>query len=361
MVSYKELLPRSQRPSYSSNDGSIDFLLKIGDGMELVQNSVSISGRLDVFPTGGAIINKAQQLYLDHYCGVHALFDDWNTEMMNGISEHLSNYGRYIKMHTLCNKNSTELATSSKYGLELKCGQDENSPALMAGPGVAAAGTGVGAVPFNFRPRIAINRSNRNIKSKEVGDVVLSFRLVDPRKAFSGDDLDATTTYSISDLKLHYIIQPASSEGGKLTMNVISSTKHSISSELSHLEIELPIATESVSHSYCETSELADDDLKIENPDITKVRWSFNDSNQRYISYELDNDQEILLNYIYSMGGKMNHHDIKPLNKDSTWGTGLSFLGLVPAKTKVGLDITSNADSTDVKTVFSFYSGLVEV
>ena len=101
-MQYKELSPRSQKASYASGE-SIDFLLKIGQGMELLRNSITLHGVLKYTKTdGNTPIAYNDDIMYSHRAGVHNFFDSFVTEMQGtGISENLNEYPRYVNQHAI--------------------------------------------------------------------------------------------------------------------------------------------------------------------------------------------------------------------------------------------------------------------
>lgn len=364
MSMYKEV--RAAKDSYTSDD-SIDFLLKIDPGMELVKGSVYLCGYLKFRKTNANTkIVFSDDVNYDHYAGIANFFDNFVTELRGPsgsmIIENLGNYPRYVKQQMICTQSSKDLGTNSKHQQELRCSIDAQSRYLLIGDDTT------NQTMFSHKLKSAVNRSNRNINDKDVDSIYESFRFRNLYKSVYGAQVLVQNflTYTVTDLKLVYKVQPAQPTNIPLIFNIVSNERHTLSSAVTNLELEVPVASKSVSSTFANVSaaspnNVAYNDMLVSNPNITRIDYKFNDSNSRLVSFTMDNNKEILSHYLYSMNGTQQSHDLRQNNLNGTFGIGLNFFGLIPPKTKVSVEIHSNANTNQIYNLYNFYNGVVEV
>lgn len=355
---FKETFPRSQKDSYNPND-NISFLIRIPDGMELVRGSITVQGEL-LYTKNGAKINLlTDNIFFDGQAGIHCFFDNWVTNVQSvGITEHLNEYARYVKMLEQVNSNDVERMTTSVKNLELKCAGKKNSTALLAGLAVDS-----GRTPFSFKPMIAINRSNRNISSNDFQEVVINFVLQDQYKAcYGATNVPAQNpSYTIQGLKITYMTQPAQVASEPLSMKTVSLLRHTVDSQLTNVEMVLPIDTLSMASSLVLRTNWQANNQAIDAVNVSLAKFTFNDSNGKLVSFNVENYQE--LQWFYSKVLMLNEDGVDSLSPvTSNYGIGINFEDEQKAGNKVTLQLRTDADGNNiVYELFSYLSGTIQL
>lgn len=388
MVMYKELSTSNGSKTVFSPGDQFDFLLKTGMGNELIANSICIEGVLYIVTNkasalpdtvGGPTLQYYDDVQYHSECGIHAFFQQFHTALMggkvNGGIENLQSYPRYVRMSTIALKDQEAISLESTSIKELKCTMDAQSRSVMIGNnvpttivgGVIVPGNAEFGTPFSFRPMIALNRTMRNMRYDEIGDVTLSCTLSQVIQALYGTGVFGVgaipgLTYTIKDLKLRYAYQPAQKYDMPLEMRTVSMTDYGISSSTSYNVLEVPGNTESIVTSFANDQALAVDDISIVNPNISLVKWNYNDENNIGVSFELLTIEEMLVQYIYAMNDTLKSNSIRPLNANTKFSVGMNIGSLIPQKTKVTCQFQTDADGVGIKySVFSYFNSILQI
>ena len=354
MKQYLNTKPRSDKDSYQPLD-EMDFKIKIPDGYEFIVGSLELAGRLYYYrdSTTNTPLNVGDQVFFDHYAGAHNFIDYIESKLTNfGVIEsNFFEYSRAIKMQALASTTSDELANDSKYTRELRCGGDDQSTQVLRGSGAS--------VPFSVRLQCALNKANRNFGADDVGDIEMNLRLKSHLRACYGTDnvALANASYSIRNLTLTYAVQPKTASG-ELVFEIMTMNQQPVNSQLTFMELDLPIPTESVSCTLATQAEINANSMAVHDPNVEEIEWLFNDQNGRLFSFRLDNREEIIANYKRSLSSSPID-DLRATDVSSNWGIGLNFLNVMPKGTKIGLNLKCDADAGAGRTyqMFCFYKG----
>ena len=360
-TTYHEVYPASQKDSYTNE--YVDFIIQPPPNSEIVQGSFNVQGDLKM-EKAGAQIAFDDKIYFDHHAGVACFFDSFIVQMENGVTESkFLHYARHEKMRTICMTSSDELINDSKHHIQWKCASDLQTTQLLRGDTPTTH-----SLSFSFAPSICINRSSRNIKVSEVGNITLSVRLQNPIRAVYGADVTPANniTYTITNLRIQYQAVPAQAHSDKLMFNITSMNQYTINSKQANVEIILPIATQTMSCTFAREADLlptAEGQQSIYHPTVNRLIWRFNDENKRNLSYNLESPVEILANYKSSMssGADSEIDDLRLTDVESNYGVGINFSGTMAKGNKVSMEIDSNADSTNILQLFCYFRGLVAV
>jgi hypothetical protein len=357
---FQETFPRSQKNSYNPNDNP-RFLLKIPANMELIKNSIAIQGVLKYTKNAAVLaFTPNNDIKYDPQAGVHCFFDNWVTQISQlGITEHLAEYPRYVKMIEQVNSNEVERVCMASKNIELKTSGEKNATQMLVGK--------AGSTNFSFKPIFAPNRSNRNMSSKDFSQVEISFVLQDQFKACYGADNTTANNcaYTIEGLKMVYMTQPKSQQSeGPLQFKTVSVAKHSIDSQIANIEMVLPINTMSIASSASRRTNLGgtNNNQNIDVIGVNSVKYMFNDTNGKLIAFNMDNYQELM--YQYSRVLQMNEDGIDSLApKTKNYGIGLELGSEQAAGNKVTMLINSDADTGNniVYELFTYYHGIVGI
>lgn len=358
---YREAYPRSQKDSYSPNE-NITFLVKIPDGYEMQRGSIKLHGNLRYRRNGAVIDTAADEIYFDAMSGVHNFFDNWTSSTSGvGIVEHLNEYSRFVKMLQMNNSNDLGRGVSTAQNVELKAVGDLVTNTLLAGVG--------GTMPFSMKPVIALNRSNRSIRSSDMASFQVQFKLQDPLLACYGLDNIAgnNVSYTMTGLKMSYTIAPQGSDKatGPLMFKTVSVLKHTVDSRLANIEVVLPIDSKNMVTSCATLANLQTNSMSTDYIDIDNVKYLLNDSNGKLISFDLKTDLEIVHFYSQAMKGLLSEpiDSLLPATYKTRFGFGMTFDSQLKASTKVSIELQSDADAGAGLTyqLFTYMTGMIEV
>ena len=113
---FRSVYPLAQRETYQANE-LVDFTISF-PGMQLVMNSLAITGRVRVVNQGNPV-NPDAGVGRDEHVGHHAYFTNITTSSTTkGLIESFSNYPRYIKMHADTTMPSTGLGVQTATAME---------------------------------------------------------------------------------------------------------------------------------------------------------------------------------------------------------------------------------------------------
>lgn len=306
---YRVAFPTPKLDYYIAND-TPEFELT-PETSSLKAGSVYVTGKLNVRRNvtnynnspSGDIIDTAERVYLDPYAGVHSLFRRWNTAIAQGTLENIDEYPRLVRMIAECTMYKDDMTAESDKQMALQCGQREFGHTVL----LPAVGDDPYSMPFAFRPLITINSSSADIPFRRSGMTSITTMLTPLPEAFFGLDYDDTCAYWISDLTMHYEVVPDDGNNDPITFQLFQNIPRTIESNTSNIEALVAGMSNSMACSFLQSSLL---DQPFQNnyiqtcvvPNITRVQFAFNDSDNVRIAYPIENNEELELNYERSLG-----------------------------------------------------------
>ena len=143
--------------------------------------------------------------------------------------------------------------------------------------------------------------------------------------------------------------------------------KSNLNSELSNHSSRVPAICDSMSASFIsldrEVSQFHKNTTLEKPPNVSNVKFMFNDSTSSYITYELRNNLEILDEGIKSLS-KGSHSSVRPdlLSANESYIIGLDFGEPIDlSKQKFNIQIQSEVTSTNSMLMFQYYHSLVSI
>jgi hypothetical protein len=102
---------------------------------------------------------------------------------------------------------------------------------------------------------------------------------------------------------------------------------------------------------------------QMELPNVSAVNFLFNDSENRFITYEIKNNVDLLNRYLEAFGSKVGENDasLQKIEANKAYGIGLGFQGVLDLSTqKFTTQITSDVSNTNPYTAyFYFFNNIV--
>ena len=357
------IFAQAPKASYSEND-QIEWVMTF-ENKRLVANSVRVSGTLRV-QHGGSNLVHGQKIYMDGQVGIHSFWDNWNVSMDNiGFVEQLNQYGRYVKQINQTNQTSLQAQSETDKTVELLCGDDTQTAFLLQGMSDPPSGSTT-ACPFEFKPKFCLNKMTANLPYKKSGSVRVSVKMTPLINALYGSTVDATTTYTIENLELHYQVVPDAGAGGDLVMETSSMIRTMLSSTNQNVSSKVPLISYAVTGNFIKSSEsntYANNSFAMQEPPaVDRVTFHINDNNQ-LVSFPLISQEEILLNYLDAAGSnRYNDLRLSKLREGESYGVGLAFGGGVDfSNMKFGMNLLTSVSNAEPYVLFLFFHGVIKL
>lgn len=342
---YKSIYPTSQRSEYLENT-NVSFRLSF-EGQQIVQNSVRLCGNLSVSTIGGSSY--------DAPTGIHGAISQVSVEMAKrGMVESLQALPRWMKMQSETRQNDTEILSNSVNTTSLTLARDDQTTKFLDGV------KELNVLPFACRLNCCLNNANGAIRWSRTGAITLNLRLASKDQFLTGTT--AATAYKLTNLELMYQTVPEQKSNKPVQSSTYYMVKHTLNSANSSINTKIPQNVQSVSASFI----LADrENNKDYNnlecavlPSVSRVQFTFNDS-QNLVLQNMSSEQEILYNYLRSMGVRdFNNIRVNTLvNESKSYGIGLNFYR--PVSERVGLEIVSGVQSNTPTSMYLYFRSVI--
>lgn len=329
------VLPENSASTYTEFD-NVDFLCTF-EGRKMLGNSVRLVGDLRV-KDAGTDIDRTKQVYLDPQVGAHSFIETVATTFQTkGQIENLTGYARLVGM--------TEDGTldplsqmNSENKCELKAPKKEMTLLEMIGENTGATTSINDKCSFSVRPMFVLNATSgvgsndTSISYKKTGAIRVVFTLARVFNALQGADVDSNITYELSNLRLEYTSVPEDNVANKTFHRIKYHIRQTVLSSRSNVSSKVPAVVSGVSCSFVRASEENDGAsnglARQFLPLIDQLSFLFNNNTNEYISYKLDDREEILMRYIESMRNTgQNSMSLRNLKANESFGVGLYFGG----------------------------------
>jgi hypothetical protein len=360
---YASSLPEQVKSSYTEYD-TIDFVLSFPQ-RAVNLGSVRLEGVLDVLK-GGSAIGAGDEIYLDRFVGAHSVLESVQTQVDGNQIENCDNYARYVKMVSTATTGQGSMNNSENV-CELKAPMHEMTKATLRGevPKTQPSTAKRNAPDFSIKPKMALNSGMGSLKYSRSGDIRLSFNLARVGSVIWGSGVDATCSYSLKDLRVSYTTIPEDEAEDEVRMHTKTSLKQSIQSSLANISVKAGIMASAVSVSFLRQ---ADENVIQANqtalnklPTLTETQFLMNDSTNSYVSFVIQDDEELTGRYIDSfMDTGKNALSRTNLAANDGFGVGLRFaVGdgdmLDLRNNKFGLQLNSAVSSSDPFVVYMYF------
>jgi len=373
--------------AYTEHD-NVDFNLNF-PGRALVCGSVRLEGDLIVKYDGTNTNDGTKRVAIDHLIGANAFVGGCVTQFQTGgIIENATELPRYCKM-VACGNNTAIDMLEGKHCCELRSPDKKISEKLLMprypsdiGGGNASEhlGSGFGELgqngileinpDFSIKPKICLNSvasPNSLLNYSSCGEIKLSFNLARNLEALYGEDATSAVSYEIHNIEVCFTSVPEPSSQSALVLRTNMCLKSNLNSELSNHSSRVPAICDSMSASFVsldrEVSQFHKNTTLEKPPNVSNVKFMFNDSTSSYITYELRNNLEILDEGIKSLS-KGSHSSVRPdlLSANESYIIGLDFGEPIDlSKQKFNIQIQSEVTSTNSMLMFQYYHSLVSI
>lgn len=383
---------------FDTLDFSVDF-----SGRSMVAGSVRFEGELrvrdNVQPGGNDILDGAR-VVVDHMIGAHALVQSCVTQTLNhGIIENVTNLPRLAKMKTSATKDVNDMCQSDML-CELRSPDKKIQEKLMLRKTPSDIGGGAegqannqqhrgssfanfvrysGGVlginlpayenpDFSLKPAIVLNQvvgGSKLVNYTTTGTIKISLNLGRNAEVLYGEDM-VNHAYTIINPRICFVSVPEQAKQAPISLRSSVCLKSNIVSTLSNTSSRVPSICDSCSLSFIQLAR--ENNAQFNNtaleqlPNVTAVRFMFNDSTNKYVAYELKTTPEILGEGLkaLSTGTATNDVRLDKLAANEGYIAGLKFGEAVDlSRQKFSVQIASGVQTANPYCMYQYFHSLV--
>jgi hypothetical protein len=368
MIRYHQSLPQNAKDFYSEYD-TVDFQLTF-ENRNLVNSSIRIEADVDVYSAGTTKIAVTDKIYIDNQIGGHGFFSGITTELQSSsVIENITEYPRYVKMQSEAS-NSPEDVFNSDKTCELRTpGRKITNSMLMGIVDDAGKITPANSrtIDFSIKPLFCLNQMSSDLPYSKSGAVNISLKLNRNFSALFGSDVGVDSGYYLYNVKISFMSVETTNTTLPIQLKTLLSIKQNISSALANISTKIPAVCNAVSCSFQRQSR--ENTMSYNNheterlPSVKQLQFLFNDSQQEYITYQIDDQEELLDRYLQSFSSDGNNSiSLNKLRSNKGWGIGLNFGDFIDlSKQKFNVQITSEVQSTDKYIMYMYFHSLLNL
>ena len=345
-----------------------DFILAVGEGRSLMRNSVRINGDIKITSDGTA--RSTGRVYLDPRIGTHATIDSIQTSFSGagGVKEVIQNYGRWATMDAIGTIYEDDYL-SAKYQCEQRAPTAVCSAKNAKGENTLNTGTKItDNLDFSMKPLCILNKmSGDHLPFEKSGEIRVTLNLARNMSALMGDNQGNGATYELTNLHLSYSSLPTNGNPAKTstTMRSVYNIKSTILSGSANIQAQVPAMCDAMSASF--QSQDRENVNIFSNFDcnqvegIRQVEFLFNDATNKYVTYSINDQNEMIHRYIDSF--RNTGHNQMTLDKfrtNASFGVGLHFQGFIDLSTqRFGLQLASDVSNQNPMNVYMYFHSLI--
>ena len=307
------IFPDSQKPTYGNGIENIDFTIKLSDGQALLNNSVRLTGNVAFYKAG---LDEPFEVtdglaFYDNKMGVHSLFRSVYINTDQGTLSNINDYPTWVRLFRQRDSDLNGYCGSALRELELCMPSVRHTNAIIS----RDEGTN-----FSMYPLMALNLADPDSgnMTNRAGAIRLTFATNNPLSVlFGADTSDVTSTateyevdivpnpvtssagYLITDLKLHYDVVEAMPMDTSTTMMSVFSARHTVLSNNDTFSVNLPLVATAFVGAYkplANMNNAGTNEYAFQNPDISRLEFTYNNNTNEIISFPLKTQEEIILN-----------------------------------------------------------------
>lgn len=367
-IQYHSTDPEALQTSYVEFN-NCDFIINVGEGRSLVRNSTRLCGDVKITTDGNT--QTTGQIFFDFRIGIHSLIDSvqvsFGSADNGGVKENIQNYGRWAAMQAVASLNEDDYLNASNL-IELRA-PNELCVERFA-DGVLTDGTQPVRTNMDFaaKPLCILNKMlGDHLPFEKSGEIRLTINLARNISALMGSAQGQGATYEISNFRCLYQSVETAMDWQKTntSMRSVYNVKSSIQSASANISAQVPSMCDSVSASFQRQDEENQNVLNnyslAQVPSITRVQFLWNSSTNRYITYEMLDQTEMLHRFIDSF--KDTGHNqcmLDTFRTNGGFGLGMSFGGFVDlSKQQFSLQLSSAISNLFPYNVYMYFHSLV--
>lgn len=366
-ILFHDAQPEARQDIYIEYN-NVDFVLAVGEGRSLLRNSVRINGDIFISNDGGTSFS-AGKVYMDERIGAHATIDSIQTSFSGagGVKEVIQNYGRWATMDAIGTIYEDDY-NSAKYQCELRAPTQVCSAKNAKGEVTLGTQPVTDKLDFSIKPLCILNKmAGDHLPYEKSGDIRLTVNLARNMSALMGANQGTNAVYQLSNLHVSYSSVPTMGDPMKTatTMRSVYNVKSTILSGSANIQAQVPAVCDAVSCSF--QAQNRENVNVFSNYDcntvqgIKQVEFLFNDSTNKYITYQMSDQTEMIHRYIDSF--KNTGHNQMVLDTFRTnkgFGIGLHFQGFINlANQRFGVQLVSDVGNTSPMNIYMYFHSLI--
>jgi len=365
---------------------NVDFRLSF-PGRKMVANSLRVEGRFNAYKVNTSPPIESNRLastdnlsFYDPQIGVNACFQQLTTSTQNqGQLELLSEAPRLCKMINTSMASQNDMGNSSNSS-ELKTRTLMLTNRILKGERfdyVADASLPKNGMSFSSKPICCLNMASSGLAQPQVkysttGDIMFTIQLARNDAVFFGSDVAAAGSnfynYTLSELSVSFSSVPDDAQPQMpIDFHTSSNVRQTVQSTFSNVSVNESNLSNSVSCSFLRQAEENSpnfNNTRLDKPPlVTNIEYLFNDSTNKFLTFNLKSNQEIIERYLESMSNSKVNSVQNVMNKSGeNYGIGIKFADYLDLSTnKFGVNITSSTLSNDPYIIFLYFHGKVSI
>ena len=359
--------PEAIQTQYTAFD-NCDFVINVGEGRSLVRNSVRLVGDLKINSAG--VTRAAGQIYFDYRIGAHAMIDSLQVTFGGqggGVKQNTQNYARWVALTTAAEQSQADMLNASNQ-VELRGPNELTVERYSDGEVTGTTQSVTNNIDFALKPNCILNKMvGDHLPFEKSGEIRLTINLAKNQSALMGSLQGSGANYEIFGLRCLYqsvetAVDPMSTS---TTMRNVHCVKTSIQSATANISAQVPAVADACHVCFQrqdrENANIFNNNQLCQVPNIRRVQFLWNDSTNKYISYEQNDQNTMLKGFIDSFqntGHNMTFRD--DFRTYDGFGLGQHFNGFIDlSKTRFGLQLTTDIDSSKPYNVYMFFSSIV--
>jgi len=369
-MQYHSATPEATQSSYVEYN-NVDFVLNVGMGRSLMRNSVRLVGDVYVSKDGTAAPGGRAdgKVYMDYGIGIHSVIESCQVTFGNsGTKENIQNYARWVKMQGAASFYEDDLMNASNQ-VELRGPTELIAAKYAKGEATLNSGTKfTDDLDFSMKPSCILNKmTGDHLPLEKSGEIRLTFNLARNMSALMGANQGVSSTYELKNLHVTY--QSVATEGDPMKtmtqMRSVYNVKNTILSRSANISAQVPAVCDSISCSFQrqdkENINVANNyDLEMVQG-IRRLQFEFNDSTNKFITYEESDLNAMIHRYIDSFRNTgHNQMLLDTFRSNNGFGIGLHFAGFVDlSKQRFNIQLTSDVDNTKPMNIYSYFHSVI--
>jgi len=369
---YHSAQPEATQSEYTEFN-NMDFILNVGEGRSLMKNSVRLNADIKITNDGTNV--SAGKVYLDYRIGAHAVIESVQVSfgggMMGsgGLKENIQNYARWVAMRAIGTLYEDDYLNAGNM-CELRAINADVAAHNSIGEVTEGTQPVTQVMDFSLKPNCILNNMiGDSLPFEKSGEIRLTVNLARNMSALMGANKGNTAKYSLTNPHVSYHSMPTNGDPAKTntSMRSVYNVKSTILSGTANISAQVPAVCDAVSCSFqyqnrenvnvfsntqCET---------VQN--IRRVQFLFNDSTNKYITYEMDDQNEMVHRYIDSFGNSgHNQMMLDTFRSNNGFGIGLHFQGFIDlSQQRFGVQLTSDVDNQKPMNIYLYFHSMLQM
>ena len=369
---YLSAEPEARQSAYVENN-NVDFILAVGQGRSLVRNSVRLNGRINITTDGTT--TSAGDVFLDFRIGTHGLISSIQTTFTGGsapgLKESIQNYGRWTEMTAIATIHEDDY-NNGLMQCELRAPNELCAAQLAQGLTTLNTGTKIDEfMDFSCKPIFCLNKMmGDHLPFEKSGEIRVTFDLARNMSALMGSNQGPSATYSLTDLHVSYnsvVTQNPNPLKTQTSMRSVYNVKQAILSGSANIVAVCPSSADAVSCSFQRQDR---ENVNVFNnytceqvPGIQSLQFLFNDSTNKFVTYEQNDLNAMLKGYIDSFE-ETGHQQVSldTLRNNQGFGVGQAFSGFTDlSNQRFSVQLVSDIDNTRPMNIFLYFHSMIQV